>query len=163
MDPNAFQQVKLISNPVKSVTVRDTFTQDKYYTDVHFSPNQMNFSQGVWLIGVQSVVVRNNSEEREVKTLFDIKTSLSNTFKLLQGTSVSVTETLLTVEARLYKAERDFYDFDFVNRNPVTFYTVDSRPSDSFRVFFIENECVFMPNQKYNLDVEIRLAFQRML
>ena len=93
-----------------------------------------------------------------VRTVFDLKTNLTSSYKQVQGSAVAINETLTSIEFR-----GDDNDFQLINPAPKIFFTLNNRPNDSFKVFFAENDLVAREDFVYEVEVEIRFLFQRMI
>lgn len=162
-DPNSYSQVKLLSNPLKSVTCNHEFTNQETVRDCKIFPELLDLGCGIWQVAVQSVLIVNRTprfpNDRPLKTVFDIKTNLTSSYKQVEGAAVAIDETLCSFPVNL-KSLNEFVMFD-----PPTkiFYTLNNRPSDTFRIYFFVNELLKTPGQVYKFDVQIRLLFQQML
>jgi len=158
-DPNLYSQVKVISNPLKSVTCKHQFTNSETLSECKLFPELLDLGCGVWQVAVQSVLVVNDTPQGAVKTVFDLKTNLTSSYKQIDGNAVAVNETLCSFAVNLKTK------FDFVLYDPPTklFFTLNNRPSDNFRIYFFVNELLKTQGMVYQLKVEIRLLFQRML
>jgi hypothetical protein len=162
-DPNRYSQVKLLNNPLKSVTCKQKFTNQDTVSDCKVFPELLDLGCGVWQVAVQSVLIVNRTprfpNNEPFKTVFDIKTNLTSSYKQVEGAAVAIDETLCSFPVVL-QALNEFVMFD-----PPTkiFFTLDSRPTDTFRIYFFVNELLKTPGLVYQFDVQIRLLFQRML
>ena len=160
-DANQYYQVKIISNPVKSVTCRHRFSKTETVATCKIFKELLDLSQGVWQVCVQSVLIQNKHSTGPgyyVRTVFDLKTNLTSSYKQVQGSAVAINETLTSIEFR-----GDDNDFQLINPAPKIFFTLNNRPNDSFKVFFAENDLVAREDFVYKVEVEIRFLFQRMI
>lgn len=165
-DPNSYSQVKLLSNPLKSLSCKHQFTNQDTIRECKVFPELMDLGCGVWQVAVQSVLIVNRTprfpNDEPLKTVFDIKTNLTSSYKQVQGSAVAIDETLCSFPVALKKKD-DFVMFDPPNK---LFFTLNNRPTDTFKIYFFVNELLRtpgLPGLVYTLDVEIRLLFQRML
>lgn len=158
-NPNIFSQVKVLTNPLKSVTCKHTFTNKQTIGECKLFPELLDLACGVWQVAVQSVLVRNNVEGTTLDTVFDLKTNLTSSYKQVSGQAIAVNETLCSLGVNHAYGGYTLYD-----PPAKLFFTLNNRPSDTFRVFFFENECIIGEACKaYKVEVEIRFLFQRML
>jgi len=162
-DPNNYSQVKLLSNPLKSVTCKHKFNAKDTVRECKVFPELLDLGCGVWQVAVQSVLVVNRTprfpNNEPFKTIFDIKTNLTSSYKQIEGSAVAVDETLCSFPIRVQSLN------DFVMYDPPTkiFFTLNNRPTDTFRIYFFVNELLKRQGLVYEFEVEIRLLFQRML
>ena len=158
-NPNKFTQVKLLSNPLKSITCRHTFTNQETIAECKLFPELLDLGCGVWQLAVQSVIIKNLTQGKKLNSIFDLKTNLSSSYKQVENSAVAVNETLCSVPVKL-----DINGFNFYDPSTKIFFTLNNRPNDRFRVYFFENEMFQRPTSPpWTLEVEIRLLFQRML
>jgi hypothetical protein len=157
-DPNQYSQVKILNNPVKSVTCRHKFTNSETVATCKIFKELLDLGQGVWQMCVQSVLIKNNTPNTKLNTVFDLKTNLSSSYKQVQGSAVAINETLTSLEFRC-----NFGDFKLISPAPKIFFTLNNRPNDSFKIFFSENELLSRAGSVYKVEVEIRFLFQRMI
>ena len=154
---NQFQQVKLITNPVKTLICQHEFSQTEVAVDCRIHREVMDLSTGVWQFAVQSIVVKNTGQAMAA-CVFDIKTNLTNTYKMINGKSVAVHECIESIDVRCEPREYEYH-----SPSVKTFFTVYNRPGESFRTFFMPNEVAKDVNEIYQLSCEIKYIFQRML
>lgn len=157
-DPNLYSQVKVIANPIKSVICKHKFTSSETVHQCKVFPELMDLGCGVWQVAVQSILMVNETQN-PLTTAFDLKTNLTSSYKQVAGHAIAVDETLCTFKVKFGKyRECVIYD-------PPTkiFFTLNNRPSDCFKIYFYENELTKSPGNAYELNVEIRLLFQRLL
>jgi len=161
-DPNKYSQVKVLSNPLKTITCKHQFTHEDTRKDCKIFPELLDLSCGVWQVAVQSVLIVNKTKRftnTPLNTIFDIKTNLTSSYKQVEGSAVAVDETLCTFPVLLKKQ----FDFVFFDPPIKIFFTVNNRPTDTFRIYFFVNELLKTPSTIYEFDVQLRLLFQRML
>lgn len=162
-DPNNYSQVKLIQNPIKSVSCKHEFTNEETVHDCKLFPELLDLGCGVWQVAIQSVLVVNKTprfpNDAEFNVVFDVKTNLSSSYKQIQGQAVAIDETLCSFQVKVAKE----YDFVLFDPSSKIFFTVNNRPSDTFRIYLYVNELLKRPGLVYKFDVIIRLLFQRML
>jgi hypothetical protein len=161
-DPNSYSQVKLIQNPVKSVSCKHKFTNEETVHDCKLFPELLDLGCGVWQVAIQSVLVVNKTPRfstNEFNVVFDVKTNLSSSYKQIEGQAVAIDETLCSFQVKVAKE----YDFVLYDPSSKLFFTVNNRPSDTFRIYLYVNELCKSEGQVYEFDVIIRLLFQRML
>lgn len=156
-NPNSFSQIKIISNPVKSVVCTHTFTNDDNVAYCKLFKELLDLSKGVWQVAVSHIILVNDSRNSDLKTVFDLKTNLSYTYQQIKGRAVSTNECIASVEARCLVG-------DFVLFSPKTkiFFTVNNSPTDYFKLSLTENE-LLTQNRSYKVKAEVRLLFQRMI
>ena len=156
-NPNNFSQVKILNNPIKSITCRHKFNNLDTVASCKIFKELLDLDQGVWQVAVQSVIIRNLVRSK-LTTVFDLKTNLTSSYKQVQGQAVSVNETLTSIECRCKEM-----DFVFFRPSQTFFFTLNNRPNDHFKIFFAENELFSVLKTVFNVEVEIRFLFQRML
>ena len=155
-DPNKDSQAKVHS---RIITCKHRFTDRETESDCKIFPELLDLSCGVWQVAVQSVLIVNHTPNFPLNTVFDIKTNLTSSYKQVEGLAVAVDETLC-----IFPVKTDFrVDYIFFEPPTKTFFTVNNRPTDTFRIDFFVNELLKSPNMVYEFDVQIRLLFQRML
>lgn len=161
-DPNRYSQVKLIQNPLKSISCKHEFTNEETVHDCKLFPELLDLGCGVWQVAIQSVLVVNQTprfSNDEFNVVFDVKTNLSSSYKQIDGQAVAIDETLCSFQVKVAK-QYDFVLYDPPNK---LFFTVNNRPSDTFRIYLYVNELLKSQGQVYKFNVIIRLLFQRML
>ena len=156
-NPNDFSQVKILNNPIKTITCRHKFDNSETLLHCKIFKELLDLGQGVWQVAVQSVLI-NNKTKTNLATVFDLKTNLSSSYKQVQGQAVSVNETLTSIECRCRAL-----DFVLFTPRQTIFFTLNNRPNDHFKVFFAENELFKAKKTIYEVEVEIRFLFQRMI
>ncbi len=162
-DPNSYSQVKLIQNPLKSVSCKHQFSNEETVHECKLFPELLDLGCGVWQLAVQNVLVVNKTKrfpnDEAFNVVFDVKTNLTSSYKQIQGQAVAIDETLCSFKVKVAK------EYDFVLFDPPSkiYFTVTNRPSDTFRIYLFVNELLKTPGQVYKFDVIIRLLFQRML
>jgi hypothetical protein len=156
-NPNSYSQVKILNNPIKSITCRHKFDNSETVANCKIFKELLDLGQGVWQVAVQSVLIINKSKTK-LSTVFDLKTNLTSSYKQVQGQAVSVNETLTSIECRCNAG-----DFLVFNPKQKFFFTLNNRPNDHFKIFYAENELLLPKKTIYNVEVEIRFLFQRML
>jgi len=161
-DPNRYSQVKLIQNPIKSVSCKHEFTNEETVHDCKLFPELLDLGCGIWQVAIQSVLVVNKTPRftnDEFNVVFDLKTNLSSSYKQINGQAVAIDETLCSFQVKVAKP----YDFVLYDPSNKLFFTVNNRPSDTFRIYLYVNELLKSQGQVYKFNVIIRLLFQRML
>jgi hypothetical protein len=161
-DPNRYSQVKLIQNPIKSVSCKHEFTNQETVHDCKLFPELLDLGCGIWQVAIQSVLVVNKTPRftnDEFNVVFDLKTNLSSSYKQINGQAVAIDETLCSFQVKVAKP----YDFVLYDPSNKLFFTVNNRPSDTFRIYLYVNELLASQGQVYKFSVIIRLLFQRML
>ena len=161
-DPNRYSQVKLIQNPIKSVSCKHEFTNQETVHDCKLFPELLDLGCGIWQVAIQSVLVVNKTPRftnDEFNVVFDLKTNLSSSYKQINGQAVAIDETLCSFQVKVAKP----YDFVLYDPSNKLFFTVNNRPSDTFRIYLYVNELLASQGQVYKFNVIIRLLFQRML
>lgn len=161
-DPNRYSQVKLIQNPLKSVSCKHEFTNEETVHDCKLFPELLDLGCGIWQVAIQSVLVVNKTPRftnDEFNVVFDLKTNLSSSYKQIDGQAVAIDETLCSFQVKVAKP----YDFVLYDPSNKLFFTVNNRPSDTFRIYLYVNELLKSQGQVYKFNVIIRLLFQRML
>lgn len=161
-DPNRYSQVKLIQNPLKSISCKHEFTNEETVHDCKLFPELLDLGCGVWQVAIQSVLVVNQTprfSNDEFNVVFDVKTNLSSSYKQIDGQAVAIDETLCSFQVKVAKQ----YDFVLYDPSNKLFFTVNNRPSDTFRIYLYVNELLKSQGQVYKFNVIIRLLFQRIL
>ena len=154
-DPNNYQTVKIVTNPVKPVVCQAVFTEDNTTAECKLYKDLMDLTTGVWLVAVDSVIIVNKSRlNNPIKGIFEIKTNLGTCFKQVQNTPVVTEAWLATIEVQNAMDEVQFVKIEEKN-----YFTVTTKPSSSFMIHFSPH--VFSPVKNYRLAVEVRLLFQR--
>ena len=156
-NPNDYSQVKILNNPIKTITCRHKFDNSETVLQCKIFKELLDLGQGVWQVSVQSVLISNIAKTK-LATVFDLKTNLSSSYKQVQGQAVSVNETLTSIQCRCNAS-----DFVLFNPTQVIFFTLNNRPNDHFKVIFAENELMKAKKAIYQVEVEIRFLFQRMI
>ena len=156
-NPNDYSQVKILNNPIKTITCRHKFDNSETVLQCKIFKELLDLGQGVWQVSVQSVLISNIAKTK-LATVFDLKTNLSSSYKQVQGQAVSVNETLTSIECRCRAL-----DFVLFTPRQTIFFTLNNRPNDHFKVFFAENELFKAKKTIYEVEVEIRFLFQRMI
>ena len=155
MTPNDYQQIKVVSNPLKSVCCRHQFSSTTTTADCKINKALIDLSQGVWTVTVDKVILRNVASNR-LKTIFDITTNLASTYKVAPNGAVYATNQCLTsFDTNLEKEE-----FQLVTPFPQNFFTVRSYQQEQFNIHLFPNELSAV--ESYKVEAEIRLLFQRM-
>lgn len=154
-NPNSFTQVKVISNPIKSLVCHHTFTQHHTSAECRIFREVLDLSRGVWQVAVSHIVVK--SIDRDVRTIFDVKTNLAHTVREIDGRAVSINECLATFECNC--PQNTTYFFSPPSK---VFFTVQNNPNDSFRLSLVLNE-LMDKNTIFTIKAEFRLLFQRMI
>jgi len=157
-DPNLYTQVKVLTNPIKSIICRHKFSTTETLHKCKVFPELMDLGCGVWQVAVQSVLAV-NATQAKVKSVFDLKTNLTSSYKQVSGQPIAVDETLCSFGLNLPKN----FDFNFYEPATKIFFTLNNRPSDTFKIYFYENELTKTAGSAYQLNVEIRLLFQRIV
>lgn len=156
MDPNRYQQVKVITNPVKSVVLNATFSETETSAECRIYKELLDLSEGVWNVCFDCLIISNKSKTQKVQAIFDIKTDLCTNYKQIQQTAVTTIGWLANVEVRCEPLA-----FERHCATKSNYFMVTSRPTDHFNVYFVRNELTNFT--KYRLKVEMRLLFQRVL
>lgn len=159
-DPNNYQQVKLLSNPIKALSCVEYFTREKQISECRVFKELLNLSEGVWTVAVDSITVVNCGGEK-IDATFDIRTNLISSYVEVQGNAVATNGWLASFDVKLSQGK-----FKHLPASKNTFFTVTSRPADTFRLEFKLHQFLsemFMVPITYNLRVETRLLFQRLL
>lgn len=154
-DPNEYQQIKLLTNPIKSVTCTHVFGQNEVTSECRIFKDLLDLTQGVWSVALDSLVILNKSTEK-VNAIFDLKTNLITSYKEINRIALSTSGWLGTVQVSCSAKS-----FQYIMNSNKTFFTVSSRPTDHFLLYFLCHE--FTPVAKYELQIEIRLLFQRII
>lgn len=155
MDPNDYQQVKIISNPIKALSCTSEFSMQMQVNECRVFKDLLNLSQGVWTVAIDSITVLNIAKS-PINAIFDVHTNLISSYKEVQNVAVTTNGWLASFELKCQPG-----DYQHLATPKHTFFTVTSRPMDTFRIYFKLHE--FMAPQKYKLRVEIRMLFQRLL
>ena len=157
-NPNAYSQVKVLSNPVKSVACRQTFTKTSTAATCKVFRDLLDLNTGVWQVAVGQVIVRNIGDFN-VLSIFDLKSNLCSSYEHIHGYPICVDECISSFRVSLYPKTAFLYQPYF----PV-FFTVQSACASEYKLYLTENLTSMDPTveQAYKLDVEVRLLFQRM-
>lgn len=155
-DPNNYQQVKCLSNPIKTVTCSGIFNSVDTQTSCRVFSELLNLSSGIWTVCLDSVVVRNESSTKtQLKALFEVKTNLCTSFSEINHVPISTHGWLGTVDVQC-----NFNEYQFCPQKKNIFFTINN-PSNNFNLYFTLHS--YSEPQKYTVKVEFRLLFQRML
>lgn len=155
MDPNDYQQVKILSNPIKALSCVANFTLEEQVNECRVFKDLLNLTEGVWTVAIDSITVLNLSPN-PISATFDVRTSLVSSHREVQNVAVSTNGWLASFDIKCNTGS-----YKHISTPKHTFFTVTSRPVDSFRVYFKLHE--FMAPQNYSFKVEIRMLFQRLL
>lgn len=158
-NPNAYGQVKVLSNPVKSVRCRHTFTKSSTEASCRLFRELMDLNRGVWMVALGQVVVKNTSAFN-VTSIFDLKTNLCSSYEHINGNPICVDECISSFRVSLFSKTALLYQPNF----PV-YFTVQSACASEYKIMLTENLTAkdSAIEQAYELDVEVRLLFQRMV
>ena len=157
MSPNDFQQTKVVSNPLRSVTCRYQFTSTQTSAECKINKALIDLSQGVWTVTVDKVILQNVGPY-PLKTIFDITTNLASTYKVAPNGSVySTNQCLTSFQANLTQKNESQLFTPF----PQNFFTVRSFQHEEFCLLLFPNE--LSANDNFKVEAEIRLLFQRMM
>lgn len=158
---NAFSQVKILSNPVKSVVCHEKFSNREDSSKPRIFREQLDLTCGVWQVAVSHVLLINPNPYGKINTVFDLKTNLCSSYKLINSQPVLVNECLTSFDCQCEPGSYVMH-----SPNPKVFFTVQNTPGDHFELILAENELI-RENQRehvpFQVIVEVRLLFQRMI
>lgn len=157
-NPNDFQKVKFISNPVKSCVVQHTFNENDQTVRCQLDSRFINIREGVWEVALANVILVNN-EDRLHHTVFDLKTNLSYNCQIIDHRPVTVNECIGQIET-VFTAKSDFVFYEPFGR---VFFTVNNSSSDTFMISLAPSKILAEGHPAYSVKAEIRLFFRRMI
>lgn len=155
MDPNDYQQVKVLSNPIKALSCVADFNQRSQVNECRVFKDLLNLTEGVWTVTIDSITVL-NVDRSPVHCLFDVRTNLINSYNEINYNAVTTNGWLASFDVKCQPAE-----YQHISTVKHTFFTVTNRPMDTFRIYLKPHD--FMAPQRYKLKVEVRMLFQRLL
>lgn len=155
MDPNEFQQVKVLANPIKALSCVGQFSIQDQVNECRVFKEFLNLAVGVWTVSIESITVLNTAKS-PINAVFDVRTNLISSFREVQNTAVSENGWLASFSIKCQPGE-----YQHISAPKHTFFTITTKPVDTFRVYFKLHD--FMAPQRYKLKVEIRLLFQRLI
>jgi len=155
MDPNDYQQVKLLSNPIKALSCTADFNRQQEVNECRVFKDLLNLCEGIWTVAIDSITVLNTNNSA-IKATFDVRTNLVSSYKEVQNVAVTTNGWLASFDIDCQPGE-----YQHLSTPKHTFFTVTSRPVDTFRIHFKLHE--FMAPRNYNLKVEFRILFQRLI
>jgi len=155
MDPNDYQQVKVLSNPIKALSCMGDFNLRSQINECRVFRDLLNLTEGVWTVAIDSITVLNIAKA-PINAVFDVRTNLINSYNEINSNAVTTNGWLASFDIKCQPSE-----YQHIATPKHTFFTVTNRPMDTFRIYFKLHD--FMAQQKYKLRVEVRMLFQRLV
>lgn len=155
MDPNSYQQVKVLSNPIKALSCVADFNLNSQVNECRVFKELLNLTEGVWTVAIDSITVLNVARS-PVNAIFDVRTNLINSYNEINHSAITTNGWLASFDIKCQPGE-----YHHISTTKNTFFTVTTRPMDTFRIYFKLHD--FMAPRKYKLRVEIRMLFQRIV
>jgi len=169
---NEFSNVKLLSNPIKSLTFKTNVSKTEFEFHSRLWPSYFKLDEGVWCMTVGDVLVK-NLLPTSLTTVFDVKTELVTGFDDQKFTYQKFNQPHLYRETypqfvsnfqTIYSCQvslTDKNDFELIPQLSHIWFTIDNAKFDGYRIFIGPRDCV-VPEVDYKAYIEITLLFQRL-
>lgn len=159
-----YSQVKLLTNPNKTIFFQGSFTNHDQTEFVSYYDRHIGIDHGVWLVTVSDVLIKNNLNAN-LNVIFDISTNLVHTLvnDKDQGLTRFVTkeQTLHTFGVKLMpKNAPDQKDCAYSVNGQLLFFTVEGHWNTGFTCTIKPRP--LMSQTVYNIKAEVTFLFQRM-